>query len=223
MHRLDAHLPLLGSCELFADIEAEQLPVLLKCLNASTRTYEKGGFILRAGESAPWAGVALTGTAHIIQEDFWGNRSIIARIDEGDLFAESFCCAGTESLPISVVAIEKTQVLSLDFNKIVSICSSACGFHNSLIKNMLRIIAVKSVGLTRKLEDISQRTTREKLLSYLSRQALIGDSRCFDIPFNRQELADYLSVDRSALSAELARMRNSGILRCKKNHFELLQ
>jgi CRP-like cAMP-binding protein len=220
--QLKKYETLLQSCALFNGIESDQLFKLLECLGATQHARAKGDFILRAGDPPSWVGVVLEGSAHIIQEDFWGNRSIVARALPGDLFAESFCCAATDQLPVSVVALEPTKILTLDFNRIVSLCSSACGFHNALIKNMLKVIASKSVELTRKLEDVSQRTTKEKLLSYLSRQALAKDARRFDIPFNRQELADYLSVDRSALSGELSKMQSEGILSYQKNHFELL-
>ncbi len=212
----------LQSCSLFRGVDKEQLYDLLKCLGATKHTYAKNEFILHAGDLVSWVGIVLYGSVHVIQEDFWGNRSIVARITPGDLFAESFACAATDQLPVSVIALEPTTVLALDFNRIVSTCSSACVFHNALVKNMLKVIALKSVELTRKLEDLSQRTTREKLLSYLSRLALTKNSRVFDVPFNRQELADYLSVDRSALSSELAKLQINGILKYKKNHFELL-
>jgi CRP-like cAMP-binding protein len=220
--KLESYDAILRSCELFGDIAPEQLYVLLDCLGATKRRFRKGEFILRAGDAAEAVGIVLVGSAHVIQEDYWGNRTIITRIEPGGLFAEAFCCAGIEQLPVSVVSLEETEVLFVDFNRIISVCSSACGFHNSLIKNMLQILARHNVTLTRKLEDVTQRTTREKLLSYFSRQALAAGSERFEIPFNRQELADYLSVDRSALSNELSKMQTEGLLRFRKNEFELL-
>ena len=220
--RLQRHEQVLRRCALFGDIDPQQLFVLLGCLGATERRYRKGEFILRAGEAAAQVGVLLAGTAHVIQEDYWGNLSIVTRAEPSDLFAESFCCAGVGQLPVSVLSIQACEVLFLDFNRIIDICSSACGFHNALIKNMLQILAQKSVILTSKIEDLTQRTTREKLLSYLSRQALGTGVGRFTIPFNRQELADYLSVDRSALSSELAKMQSDGLLRYRKNEFELL-
>ena len=247
------YLEVLGRCALFGGIESEQLLTLLECLGAVCQSYRKSDFVLRAGSPPKRVGVVLSGGVHVVQEDYWGNRSIVNHCVPGDLFAESFCCAGSEQLPVSVVATEASTVLFLDFGRIINVCSSACGFHNGLIQNMLRVLAAKSVALTQKLEDVSQRNTRKKLLSYLSRQALDfgaaaaatgrdssagaggaagetaasraangGKGRPFVIPYDRQELADYLSVDRSALSAELSRMAKEGLLRYDRNRFELL-
>jgi CRP-like cAMP-binding protein len=212
----------LAECDLFAGIAPEQLPALLGCLGTRRRSYRKGEFILRVGGRSDSVGILTCGGADVIREDFWGNRSIIARLGPADLFAEAFVCAGTASLPVSVVSLGDATVLFLDFSRIIGICSNACAFHGTLVKNMLRVLAAKNVALTRKLEDMAQRTTRDKLLSYLSRQALQAGSASFTIPFNRQELADYLSVERSALSAELSRMRTAGLIRCHKSSFELL-
>jgi CRP-like cAMP-binding protein len=216
------HIALLQRCSLFAGIDPDRLLSLLTCLDVTERSFQKGAFILRAGQPIKTVGVIVRGSAHMLQEDYWGNRTIIARVEPGELFAEAFCCAHVEQLPVSVQALEPSTVLYLDFNRIISNCSSACDFHTRLIQNMIALVAAKSVALTEKLEDVTQRTTREKLLSYLSRRALAVQSSAFDIPFNRQELADYLSVDRSALSSELSRMHNDALIHYHKNHFELL-
>ncbi|MDR2109378.1 MAG: Crp/Fnr family transcriptional regulator [Coriobacteriales bacterium] len=220
---LQQNLPTLTRCDLFKGVAAEQLLALLDCLGTRVRSYHKGEFILRAGECGESVGVLIEGSADVIREDFWGNRAIIARLLPADLFAEAFVCAGVERLPVSVVSLNTTTVLFLDFKRIIGVCSAACAFHSSLIGNMLRVLASKNVNLTRKLEDLTQRSTREKLLSYLSRQAAGAGRASFAIPFNRRELADYLGVDRSALSAEMSRMRDAGLIRYRKNHFELLQ
>ncbi|MDR1712774.1 MAG: Crp/Fnr family transcriptional regulator [Coriobacteriales bacterium] len=216
------HIPVLSTSPLFAGIAETDLPALLGCLGAEEHDYLRDEFILRAGRPITSVGVLVAGGAHIIQEDYWGNRAIIARVTPGDLFAESFCCAHVSELPVSVQALADSQVLFLDFNRILGVCSNACNFHSTLLRNMLQVLAEKSVQLTGKLKDVSQRSTREKLLSYLSRCALACGASSFDIPFNRQELADYLAVDRSALSAEISRMQQDGLLRYHKSHFELL-
>ena len=165
----------------------------------------------------------LTGNVHVIQEDFWGNRTILANIEPGELFGEAFSCAGLDKLPVSVLAVQDSEVLMIDYRKIITTCSSSCVFHTALIHNMLRILADKNVMLTQKMELLTKNTTREKLLAYLSLQAQQAGSTKFNIPFNRQGLADYLSVDRSAMSAELSKMQKDGVLVYKKNRFELLQ
>lgn len=219
---MEKYLEILKPCPLFAGIDECELQTLLGCLSAIERSYEKNDFIFMADDIVTVIGVVLSGSVHIIQEDFWGNRTILARIESGDLFGEAFSCAETEKLPVSVFAAEASGILLIDYHKIITACSSACTFHTGLIKNMLRILARKNVMLTQKIEFITQRTTRGKLLSYLSAQARQAGRGSFEIPFDRQQLAEYLSVDRSAMSNELSKMRDDGILKFHRNHFELI-
>lgn len=209
-------------CPLFADIQKEQLKSLLNCLSAIQNRYDKNVYIFRAEEPAQYVGIVLSGGVNIIQEDFWGNRTILTHIEPGGMFGEAFSCAETEKLPVSVITTEPSDILLIDFRKIITVCSSACQFHSQLISNMLRILASKNIMLTRKMEYISQRTIREKLLSFLSGQAVQEKSSEIMIPYNRQELADFLCVERSALSRELALMKKDGLLNYEKNRFVLL-
>ena len=208
-------------CPLFAGIEADRMHSLLDCLAAATRVYHKEEFIFMAGDKATSVGVVLSGGVHVLQEDFWGHRMILAHIGPGGLFGEAFSCAGKDMLPISVMASETTEVMLINYRKIVTTCSSACVFHMQLIKNMLRILAEKNILLTQKMEYLAKRTTRDKLLAFLSSQAMLTKTHTVEIPFNRQELADYLGVDRSALSRELGTMQAQGLLKYEKNRFEL--
>ncbi|GHV49629.1 Crp/Fnr family transcriptional regulator [Synergistales bacterium] len=175
-----------------------------------------------AGEDVTAIGIVLSGGVHVLQEDFWGSRAILSHVAPGELFAEAFSCAGVGSLPVSVITTEPSEILFLDYKRVATTCSSSCAFHTGLIKNMMQILAGGNVMLTQKIEHLTRHTTREKLLSYLSEQARQAGQSAFEVPFNRQELADYLSVDRSAMSSELCKMRDDGILRFCKNHFELL-
>ncbi|NLL40108.1 MAG: Crp/Fnr family transcriptional regulator [Clostridiales bacterium] len=215
------HIHVLKNCPLFKDIDNNDLESLLKCLSAVSKSFDKNQFVFMAGEPASSVGIVLAGTVTVIHEDFWGNRSILTRLGPGEIFAEAFSCADNDTLPVSVTASEKTQVLLVDCKKIITTCSSTCIFHTSLIKNLLVIMSKKNAQLTRKIEHLSRTTTREKLLSYLSFQAQQLGKSSFEIPFNRQELADYLSVDRSAMSTELGKMRDEGLLDFKRNHFKL--
>jgi len=208
-------------CPLFAGIRESNLETLLSCLPSRRKTYEKDSYIFMAGDRALDIGVVLSGRALILKEDFWGNRTILSEIEAPDLFAEAFSCAGEKTLPVSVTVTEETEVLFMDYRRIVTSCSSACTFHAALIKNMLRIMARKNIELVEKIEHITKRTTREKLLSYFSEQTRLKKSRIFEIPFDRQELADYLAVERSAMSAELSKMKDAGLLHYHKNKFEL--
>jgi len=219
---MEKYLFTLIKCPLFAGIKEAELLTLLDCLSASEKKFKKGSYIFMSGETVNFIGLVLSGSVHIIREDFWGNRAILAHIGPGGLFGEAFSCAQIKKLPVSAFAAETAVVLLLDYRKIITTCSSACMFHTGLIKNMLRILAEKNVMLTQKMEFITQRTTREKVLAYLSAQARQAGGGNFEIPFNRQELAEYLSVDRSAMSRELSKMQDEGILLFHRNHFELL-
>lgn len=210
-------------CPLFAGIETDKLHSLLDCLAAVKRVYRKDEFIFMAGDQATSVGIVLSGSVRVLQEDFWGHRGILAHIEPGGLFGEAFSCAEKDALPVSVIASEASEVLLVDYRRIVTTCSSACIFHTLLIMNMLRILAEKNILLTRKIEHLSKRTTRDKLLSFLSAQAVFAKSNAVEIPFNRQELADFLCVDRSALSRELGAMQSEGLINYDKNSFELIR
>ncbi len=207
---------------LFANIAAHDLPSLMSCLSASVKTYEKDETIFMAGQPAISVGIILSGGAHVLNEDFMGNRTIIAALGEGELFGESMACAHVERLPVSVMATEDSRVMLIDYRKIVSVCPSSCSFHSRLIENMLTIVASKNVILNQKVEIISRRSTREKLIAYLSAQAQRAGSNSFTIPFSRQDLADFLCVERSAMSAEISRLQKDGMIKTSKNKFELL-
>jgi len=211
----------LKKTSLFRGTSEEELPTLLDCLAPTTREYAKNELILRQGEDVSAVGLVLSGRAQIIEEDFWGNRSILADAWPGDLFAEAYAFLPGELLRVSVVAAEPTTVMLLDGKRMLEVCSSACRFHTRLVQNILAESARKNLALTRKVSHMSKRSTREKLLSYLSGQALGAGSDAFEIPFNRQQLADYLCVDRSAMSSELCKMRDEGLLVFDKNRFQL--
>ncbi len=221
--KLKEILGILKNSPLFIGIEEENIEFLLQCLLATEKSYKKNQSIFMAGEKANTMGIVLTGKVHVVQEDFWGNRNILANIGEGELFGETFSCSQVKKIPVSVIAIENSKVLLVDYLKVITTCPTSCVFHTRLIQNMVEILAQKNVLLTRKMEILTKGTTREKLLAYLSLEAQKKGRGDFLIPFNRQELADYLSVDRSALSKELSKMQGEGILHYKKNFFELME
>lgn len=211
----------LAAIPLFDGISSEELKHLLSCLNAKQQFFTKQEILLLEGQPASLVGIVLSGSVLIVKEDYRGNRIILAEVSAGELFAEAFSCAQMEHLPVTVVSAQESTVLWIDYRRVVSVCSSACGFHANLIQNMLRILAGKNMLLNRKIEYISKRTIREKLLAFLSDQAFGTVEKEFSIPFSRQELADYLCVDRSALSAELSKMRGAGLLEFHRNRFTL--
>ena len=207
--------PCMTSSPLFRDIAPADLASLLDCLDARERAYEKGAWLLRRGERTDRLGLVLSGTVHILREDFWGNRSIVGLAGPGEIFAESYALAG-EPLEVSVLAASDARVLFLRVE-------TALAGRGQLTRNLTALLAEKNLTLTRKMRHMARRTTREKLLSYLSAQALRSGGPEFDIPMDRQQLADYLAVDRSAMSAELGKLRREGLLDFRKNRFTLLR
>lgn len=209
----------LAKTGLFRGFTGEEVEGVLGCLSARPVRYRKGEFVFHMGDTITSVGMVLEGSVQIIHEDAWGDRQVLARMGHGQLFGESYACAAGEPLMVSVVALEDSQVLFLDVKKMMTVCSSACRFHSRLIQNLLSIMAVRNLTLTAKIDHMGRRTIRDKVLSYLSWQSEKQGKRKFDIPFNRQQLADYLAVDRSALSAELSKMQKEGMIEFKRNHF----
>ena len=206
---------------LFRGTTEAELPTLLGCIAPVYRDFAKNEIILHQGEDITAVGLVLSGRVQIIEEDFWGNRNIIADAWPGDIFGESYAFLPGELLRVSAIAAEASAVMMIDARHMLEICSSACRFHTRLVQNMLAESAKKNLALTRKLSHMSKRSTREKLLSYLSSQSLVAGSDQFEIPFNRQQLADYLCVDRSAMSNELCKMRDEGLLTFERSSFHL--
>jgi len=219
---MNEYFPVLSKCSLFDGIGPKELSAVLACLGARISDYRKNQIIFQEGDPAKYVGIVLSGAAQIIQEDYYGNRSILTRVEPSELFGESFACAGISALPVSVTASESCQVMLIDCRRITVSCSSACSFHNKMIFNLLRVVATKNLLFHQKLQITSHRTTREKLMAYLLAQAKQADSRSFTIPYDRQALADYLGVDRSAMAAEISKLRRDGVISCEKSRFELL-
>jgi len=220
--KMKGNYPILRKCRLFTGISQADLMTMLGCLPVKQKRFNKGSYVLNAGEKAGFAGIVLSGSVHVLTDNPEGKRKIIGHIGSGGLFAEAFVCANVEKLPVSVIAAEETEVLFIDGKRISSTCSPACVYHISVIRNLTKLLAEKNIALLEKLEFITQTTTREKLLSYLSNEAKISGKTRFNIPFNREELAHYLAVDRSGLSAELSKMQNEGLIRYHGKQFELL-
>jgi len=213
---------ILKKTKLFAGVSEEEVGSMLSCLDARMREYKKGEFVLREGEHIGLITVLVRGELHIQKDDYWGNRTIMSRIGVGELFGETYIAPESGAILNDVIAVEDSTVIFFDVNKIITHCSAACRFHAMVTKNLFYAISEKNRNLVQKLGHISKRSTREKLLSYLSEEAKKEGSSTFSIPFNRQQLADFLSVDRSAMSNELSKMRNEGLLEFDKNTFKLL-
>jgi len=218
---LKKYIDVLKTVSLFEGIEESMLEPMLACLGSTVGNFKKHDIIFLTESEISSVGIVLSGSVQIVKEDILGNRMILAQFHEGELFGESLACAGLKKSPVTVLAASGCEILFIQFKKIVTVCSSVCNFHTTLIENMLRIIANKNILLNNKIDIIFQKTTREKLLAYFMTQIKKSGSKSFEIPFSRDELADYLCVNRSAMSRELGKMRDEGLLKFNKNKFEL--
>ena len=213
--------PVVRSSALFSGISEDELTAMLACLNAEEKDFPKEAFLLRAGDTAESIGIVLSGSILVIQEDIWGNRNILSKLGPGQTFATAFACAPGSALNASAVAESAATIMFLNVRQIMTTCTSACEHHTRVIRNLLGELAEKNIGNGEKIAHMGQRTTRDKLMSYLSAEARRLGKYEFDIPFSRQQLADYLGVERSGLSLELSKMQADGLINYKKNHFKL--
>lgn len=211
----------LSQLKLLQGVSKEELPHLLECIGAHQREYEKGAYILFEGSEIDHIGAVLSGRAQIVKEDFWGAKSILAVAEKGDIFGESLVCGGQNGSIASFQALEDCRILFLRFRRVLHSCSRSCKFHQQLIENMVALIARKNVRLMEKMEIISKKTIRGRVLMYLSQQAQKSRQPYIDSPLGRLSLADYLCVDRSALTRELAKMKADGWIDYDKNTFTL--
>ena len=216
------YLKVLKKCSLFDQIEDESLIKMLSCLGAKIESFDKKYTVFAEGYPAKYIGIVLSGSVQIVQVDYYGNRSILTVLGTSEVFAEAFACAEIRALPVSVIADEPSEIMMIDCSHILHTCTNNCGFHQQLIFNLMRDLAKKTILFHQRIEITSKRTTREKLMTYLMLQAKKADRNSFDIPFDRQELADYLEVDRSGLSAEIGKLKKEGIIENQKNHFKIL-
>ena len=214
-------LPGIRSAPLFSGISEDELTAMLSCLRAEKKDFPKEAFLLRAGDTAESIGLVLSGSVLIIQEDIWGNRNILSKAGPGQTFAAAYACAPGSRLNVSVAAETPVTALFLNVKRILSLCPSACAHHSRIIRNLLGELAGKNLRFNEKLTHMGQRSTRAKIMSYLSAEAQRHGNYEFDIPFSRQQLADYLGVERSGLSLELGKMRKDGLLDFRKSHFTL--
>ena len=209
-------------CMLFDGIEKTEADMVLSMLGAVSRRFSKGSTIFEPGKNSGTLGIVIMGQIQIIKEDYWGNRTIISDMREGDMFGEASCCDIRELVPFSVVAVSDADIMTIEHSRLFCGGKLPCSCHNRLLYNLTRSLAAKNNTLSRKISHITERSTRDKLMSYLSEQAYLCGRNSFKIPIDRQELADYLSVDRSAMSNELSKMRREGLIDYRKNSFKFL-
>lgn len=213
------YMGVIQKSRLFSGIEPDEANGMSKCLEITFREYDKEEVIFNEGDKITKIGMVIQGNVSIEKADYWGNRHIMTYVSLGEIFGEAYACSNDKTSNVEVVAADKCIVAFLDTYKVMTVCSSSCQFHSKLIHNLIYMLAERCVVMNEKITHLSKRSTKEKVLSYLSARAARCGSDEFDIPFNRQQLADYLSVDRSAMSAELSRMKKNGEIDFMKNHF----
>ena len=216
---MEEYFDILSQCPLFSGISQEEMGLMLNCLGGKIATITKGHPVFLEGEPAKYVGVVLSGKVQIVRDDYYGNRSVLAVVSPGGLFAEAFACAGVETLPVSAIALHSCAVLLLDCKRVLTSCCNACPFHSRLVRNLLQGISQKNLMLTAKIRCMSQKTTQEKLMEFLLEQAKQQSSGEFVIPYDRQALADYLGVERSAMSAELSKLKKAGLIDYRGSRF----
>ena len=219
---MEEYFDILSQCPLFSGISRQEMGLMLNCLGGKITCIAKGKPVFLEGNPARFVGVVLSGTVQIVRDDYYGNRSVLTVVSPGGLFGEAFACAGVETLPVSAIALQNCAVLLLDCKRVLTGCSNACPFHSRLVRNLLQGIAQKNLMLTSKIRCMSQKTTQEKLMEFLLEQAKQHDSAEFVIPYDRQALADYLGVERSAMSAEISKLKKAGRIDCSGSRFRVL-
>ncbi len=207
---------------LFEGIQPEDRMAMLGCTGYHIGSFHKGDIVAFEDENIKHIGIVISGAVDMIKEDIWGNKTMLVRTCRNEVFGETFACGSDNLSVVTFQASEDSQILFMPFDRVMRSCTMACQFHHRLIENMVRVIANKNRDLMRKVEVVSKRTIREKLLAYLSVQAQIQESRYLEIPFGRVELAEYLCVDRSALTRELAKMKAEGLIDFDRNCFRML-
>ena len=218
---MEKFFSVLFQCPLFEGIGQEDLAAMLDCLGAKFISVTKGAPVFLEGDPAQLVGVVLSGGVQVVQDDYYGNRSVLSILMAGESFAEAFSCAGVDRMPVSVFAIKDSEVLLMNCRRILTQCPHTCHFHSRLIQNLIKGLAQKNLVFTQKIRYMSQKTTKAKLLAYLLDQAKQQESEEFVIPCDRQALADYLGVERTAMSAELSKLKKAGLLDTKGSWFSL--
>lgn len=208
---------------LFEGLDKEEIKILWSCIDAKVKKYKKNEIIVSEGDNVDAIGAVLQGSVQVSRTDIDGNRLVVASIQQYDLFAETYALSKNHESPVMVNATEDSVVLWLNVSKLLTTCSSACIFHRRLIQNIIELLANKNIYLSRKLDILSKKTLREKILQFLHSYSSTSKSRIITIPYNRLAMADYLGVDRSALSRELSKMKEDGLIDYHKSTFILLR
>ena len=218
---MEQYLFILRNSPFFQGMTEEEILSVLQCVNAVVQHKKKDEYILRVGDSTESMGLVLRGSVLVLQEDLWGHRNIMHRIGPGEYFAEPFAATAGSVLNVSVVADEDSEIMMLNMERFLKTCPHPCAHHGRMVRNLVSVMARRVLDLNEKLTHMAKRSTREKLLSYLSAESMRQGKLAFTIPYDRQQLADYLSVERAAMSVELGKLQKEGLLTTNRNYFEL--
>lgn len=219
---MEQYFEVLEKCPLFKGVQRDDISGILKCFEVKIKEYRKGETVFLQGDAVNFFGIVLEGSIQIIRNDYYGNRSIVTTTMPSQLFAETFAFTKASSVPLSAWASSDSTIMLINPEKIIGQCSRACSFHSRIISNLIKVMASKNLEINKKLEIVSKRTTRDKLMTYLFLTSQELGIKSFTVPFNRQELADYLEVDRSGLSAEISKLKKDGKLLCRRSEFTIL-
>lgn len=220
---MEKYFEILDACPLFQQVGQANYGKMLRCFDARVQTVRKNAAVFHEGQPASVVGVVLSGAVQVVQDDYLGNRSILSMAGPGQLFCEGFACAQVDALPVSIIAASDSQVMLIDCQHIMTMCHNACAFHNQMIRNLLVSVAQNNLLLSQKIEILSKRTTREKVMAYLLSEAKLQGSDDFTIPYDRQELADFLGVERSAMSTVIGKLKSDGFIEVDRRHFRLIR
>lgn len=219
---MEKYFEVLNRCPLFHQVGEANYDKMLRCFGARIISVKKNVAVFHEGQPPSVVGIVLTGAVQIVQEDYLGNRSILSMAEPGQLFCEGFACAQIDALPVSIIASTDSQIMLIDCGHIMTMCHNACSFHNQMIRNLLVSVAQNNLRLSQKIEILSKRSTREKVMAYLLSEAKLQGCNEFTIPYDRQELADYLGVERSAMSTVIGKLRNEGFIEVDRRRFKLI-
>nr|WP_317357623.1 Crp/Fnr family transcriptional regulator [uncultured Tyzzerella sp.] len=217
---MEKYIKIIKNSKLFFNISEDEIKLILNHLLLHIKDYKKGQYIFNIGDKINGLGLVVSGLVHIEKEDFFGNRSIICQVCENDIFGASYYY-DEEPLPNNILAATNTTIMFLDIKKSLNLQNHCCDKNLKVMDNFIKIMLKKNKDINKKLDHISQRNIRNKILSFLYDQSLKNNSNSFYISFNRQQLADYLCIDRSALSSELSKMRKENLINFTKNYFQL--
>lgn len=220
---IEDYLTELKNIPMFYGIKATEMESMFHCLGAYMKDIKRDDYVIMCGDDVNIVGIILSGQIHMIREDLWGNKSLLMSLEKGELFGETFACGLDQSATVSYIAASDVKVLFLTFSHIIHACSMSCKFHHRLIENMVALIALKNKQLMDKVDILSKKTLREKIASYLIQESGKNRSLIFQIPLGRVQLAEYLSVNRSALTRELKTMQSEGLIEYDGNSFRILR